>query len=103
MVNLNVDNLGPFWAHLDTFGPFQTKINLLPHKDKVGFGGGAFEQKIIFCLKWSIRVQMGPKGVPNGQKYLVDISYPLGPFDHFGTLTFDVFVCFIGAFFGDTL
>ena len=49
MVNLDVfDNLGPFWAHLDTFGPFQTKINLLPHKDKVGFSEGAFEQKIIF-------------------------------------------------------
>ena len=45
MVNLDVfDNFEPFWAHLDTFGPFQTKINLLPHKDKVGFGGGAFEQ-----------------------------------------------------------
>ena len=49
MVNLDVfDNLGPFRAHLDTFGPFQTKTNLLPHKEKVGFGGGAFEQKIIF-------------------------------------------------------
>ena len=35
MVNLDVfDNLGPFWAHMDTFGPFQTKINLLPHKNK---------------------------------------------------------------------
>ena len=42
------DNLGPFCAHLDTFGPFQTKINLLPHKDKAGFDRGAFEQKIIF-------------------------------------------------------
>ena len=44
MVNLDVfvvDNLGPLWAHLDTFGPFQTKINLLPYKDKVGFVGGA--------------------------------------------------------------
>ena len=39
MVNLDVfDNLGPFWVHLDTFGPFQTKINLSPHKDKVVFG-----------------------------------------------------------------
>ena len=53
------DNLGPFWAHLNTFGLFWTKINLLPHKDKVGFGGGAFEQKIIFCLKWSQKVQTG--------------------------------------------
>ena len=52
MVNLDVfDNFEPFWAHLDTFGPFQTKSNLLPHKDKVGFNKGAFEQKIIFRLK----------------------------------------------------
>ena len=49
MANIDVfDNLGLFWAHLDTSVPFQTKINLLPHKDKVGFGGGAFEQKLIF-------------------------------------------------------
>ena len=54
MVNIDVfENVGPFLAHLDTFGPFRTKINLLPHKDKVGFAGGAFEQKIIFRLKWS--------------------------------------------------
>ena len=66
MINQSVfDHLGPFWAHLDTFGPFQTKMNFLSQMDKVGFGGGASEQKIIFCLKWSKRVQMGPKGVPN--------------------------------------
>ena len=42
MVNLSVfDHLGPFWAHLDPFGPFQTKID--------------------FCLKRSKRVQMSPK------------------------------------------
>ena len=30
MVNLSVfDHLGPFWAHLDPFGPFQTKIDFL--------------------------------------------------------------------------
>ena len=63
LVNLDVfDNLGPILAHLDTFGPFQTKINLLPQKDKVGFGRGAFEQIIIFCLKWPERVQTGQKG-----------------------------------------
>ena len=63
MVNLDVfDHLGQFWAHMDTFGPFQTKIKLLPHKDKVGFGGCAFEQNIIFRLKWSERVQTGPNG-----------------------------------------
>jgi hypothetical protein len=63
MVNLSVfDHLGPFWAHLDPFGPFQTKMKFSPQMDKVGFGGGASEQKINFCLKWSKRVQMGPKG-----------------------------------------
>jgi hypothetical protein len=63
MVNLSVfDHLGPFWANLDPFGPFQTKINFWPQMDKVGFGGGASEQKINFCLKWSKRVQGGPKG-----------------------------------------
>ena len=30
MVNRSVfDYLGPFWAHLDPFGPFQTKIDIL--------------------------------------------------------------------------
>ena len=49
MENLDVfDNLRPIWVHMDTFEPFQTKINLLPHKDKVGFGGGAIEQKSFF-------------------------------------------------------
>ena len=71
MVNLDVfDNFGPFWAHLDTFGPFQTKINLLPHKDKVGFGGGAFEQKNHFSFEMIQKDPVGPKKVPNGQKHL---------------------------------
>ena len=38
------------------------KKGFLHQMDKVGFGGGAPEQKINFCLKWSKRVQMGPKG-----------------------------------------
>ena len=47
MFNLSVfDHLGPFWAHRDLFGSFQTKMNCLPLMDKVGFGGGASEQKI---------------------------------------------------------
>ena len=30
MVNLSVfDHLGPFWAHLDPFGPFQIRIDIL--------------------------------------------------------------------------
>ena len=63
------DYLGPFWAHLDTFGRFQTKINLLPLKDKVGFGGGAFEQKIIL-LEMVQKGRDGTKRVPNSQKHL---------------------------------
>ena len=55
-VSLDVfDSLGPFWAHVDTFVPFQTKINLLPQKDKVGFGGGAFEQKNHCCIYFSVK------------------------------------------------
>ena len=105
MVNLNVDNLGPFWAHLDTFGPFRTKINLLPHKDKLGFAGGAFEQKIIFRFKWSKRAQTGPKGSQKVKNILVDhFGFLLTPLDHFGMLTsllgLAIFVCFIGIFFG---
>ena len=46
----------------DPFGPFQTKMIFLPKMDKAGFGRGAWEQKINSCLKWSKRVQMGPKG-----------------------------------------
>ena len=70
MVNLDVfDNLGPFWAHLDTIGPLQTKINLLP-VDKVELGGGAFEQKVYFCLKWCEKGTDEPERAPNGQKHL---------------------------------
>ena len=58
MANLSVfDHLGPFWANLDSFGQFQTKMNFMPQMDKVGFGGGASKQKINFCLKWSKRVK----------------------------------------------
>ena len=45
-------HLGPFWAHLRQNWLF------LPQLDKVGFGGGALEEKLSFCLKWSERVQM---------------------------------------------
>ena len=44
MANLSVfDHLGPFWAHLDPFGPFQTKMIFMPEMDKVGFGKGSSE------------------------------------------------------------
>ena len=39
-----------------------TKMIFLPQMDKVGFCRGASEQNINSCLKWSKRVQMGPKG-----------------------------------------
>ena len=104
VVNL-FDNLGPFLAHLDTFGPFQTKINLLPHKDKVGFSGGAFEQEIIWSVWNGLEGCRRAQRVPNDQKQL-GWPFPtlLDPFEHFGMLTslpcFAIFVCFIGAFFG---
>ena len=56
----------------DPFGPFETKMIFLPQKDKVGLGGGALEQKINFCLKWSKWAQK------NGQN---------GPLWYFGTQT----------------
>ena len=37
----------------------------LPQMDKVGFGRGASERNVNSCLKWSKRVQMGPKGSQN--------------------------------------
>ena len=40
--------------------------------------------KQSFCLKWSKRVQMGPKGVPNGQKHLGRPFWSL--LDSFGPL-----------------
>ena len=42
MVNLSVLIIwDPFWAHLDPYGPFQTKMIFLPLMDKVGFCRGA--------------------------------------------------------------
>ena len=68
MVNLDVsDNLGLIWAHENTFKPFQTKIILLPVKDKVGFGGGAFEQKIISLFEMVQKGPDVPKRITNGQ------------------------------------
>ena len=52
MVNISLfDHLGP---RLGPSGPFWTisdKNDFLPQMDKVGFGGGAPEQKLNFCLK----------------------------------------------------
>merc|ERR1712112_272309 len=63
MVNLSVfDHLGPFWAPLDPFGPFQTKIDFLLRSTSAKPNFVHLGQKNHFCLKWSKRVQMGPKG-----------------------------------------
>ena len=64
------DHLGPFWAHLDPFGPFPTRIDILLRSTSAKPYFVQLGQKNHFCLKWSKRVQMGPKGVPNGQKHL---------------------------------
>ena len=61
MVNPSaLDHLGPFLAHLDPFGPFQTKMNFLLQVDKVGFGGGASEQNINFLCEMDILAPLGP-------------------------------------------
>ena len=53
--------LGLFWAHLDSFGSFQTNLIFCLKNRKVLLGQSDLEQKIKFCLKWSKRVQMGLK------------------------------------------
>ena len=69
MINLDVfDKLGLFQTHLDTFGPFRTKINLLPHKKKVVFGGGAFVQKNHFSFQMVHKGPAGPKRCPKWSK-----------------------------------
>ena len=84
MVNQDVfDHLGPFWARLDPFRPFQTTNYFLLKPYFILMG-----QQIDFCLKWS-------KRVPNCQRHL---GLPFRTLlDPFGTLWN---VCFIGAFFG---
>ena len=77
MVNLSVfDHKGPLWAHLYSFGPFQTRIDFLLPSTSTKPCFVHFGQKNHFCLKWPKRVQMGSKGVPNGQKHL---GFPFGP------------------------
>ena len=60
------------------------KMIFLPKMDKEGFCRGASEQKINSCLEWTKGVQMGPKGVPNGQKHLCWQFWSLS--DPFGSL-----------------
>ena len=64
------DHLGPFWAHLNIFGPFQRKMNCLPQMDKVGFGGGASEQKNQSLFEIIQKGPDGPKRGPKGKQHL---------------------------------
>ena len=49
MVNLSIfDHLGPFWSHLDPFGPFQTRIDILLRSTSVKPYFVHLGQKIIF-------------------------------------------------------
>ena len=77
------DHEEPFWAHLDPFGPFQTRIDILLRSTSANPYFVHLGQKNHFCLKWSKRVQMGPKWVPNDQKHLGwpfwSLSDPFGP------------------------
>ena len=79
MVNLSVfDHLGPFWAHLDTCGPFQTNIylsNLMQLNPTLSISG-----KTIIL---SEMVQKGPDWPKRGPKWSkalrLTILVPFGP------------------------
>ena len=63
MVNLNdIVQFGTLLGPSGLLWTISDKNEFLPQMDKVGFGGDASEQNINSCLKWSKRVQMGPKG-----------------------------------------
>ena len=55
-------HLGPFWARLDLFGPFQTKNDFLLKSTSAKPYFVHMEKQIDFCLKWSKSVQLGLKG-----------------------------------------
>ena len=88
MVNPSViDHLRPFWAYLGSSGPLKAKIDFLLWSTYAKPNFVHLGQKIHFCLKWSNRVQIGPKWPKIVNNTYVD---HLGPFwtlsDHFGTL-----------------
>ena len=60
MINLDVfDHLGPFWARLDLFGPFQTKMIFLLSSTSTKPYFVHLRQTNLFCLNWTKRVQTG--------------------------------------------
>ena len=65
------------WAHLDRFGPFQTKMNFLP---QMGVAEVLRSKKSIFVWngpKWSRWAQKGPKWSKTLRLTILD---PFGPF-----------------------
>ena len=88
MVNITFfDHLGHFWAHLDLFGLFQTKLDFLLQTTLAKKHFVFLRRKIDFCLKRSKMVQMGPNGPKWSKICYID---RLGPFGtllaHIGTL-----------------
>ena len=84
MVNISLfDHLGPRLGPSASFWTISDKNDCFARNGRV-----ASEQNINSCLKWSKRVQMGPKGSQMFKKPKVD---HFGPFwtllDHFGALT----------------
>ena len=64
MANLSVfDHSRPFWAHLDPFGPFQTRIDILLQSTSAKPYFVHLGQKIM-----SEMVQKGPDGPKRGPK-----------------------------------
>ena len=65
-------HLGPFWARLNPFGPFQTKNDFLLKSTSAKPYFVLMRQQIDFFLKWSESVQMGPIGSQIVKKHLDD-------------------------------
>ena len=74
------DHLGPFRAHLDSFGPFQAKNDFLLRSTSVKPYFVYLGQKIHVCLKWSRRGHMGPKCSKWSTTLGLSILLPLRPF-----------------------
>ena len=72
----------PSWHFPKNASTF-TKIDILLRSTSANPYFVHLGQKNHFCLKWSKRVQMGPKWVPNDQKHLGwpfwSLSDPFGP------------------------
>ena len=78
-------HLGHFWAHLDPFGPFQTKLDFLLQTTLAKKHFVFLRRKIDFCLKRSQMVQMGPNGPKWSKTCYIDHLGPFGTiWDPFG-------------------